>query len=49
MAIRNCRICWIPDTIHDIGYHKPGELAQVIAEFLSDSQKQVEDKVQQKG
>ena len=49
MAIRNCRICWIPDTIHDIGYHKPGELAQVIAEFLSDSPKQVEDKAQQKG
>jgi hypothetical protein len=25
---------WIPDTIHDIGYHKPAELAQVIKEFL---------------
>ena len=33
-AIPNGRVHWIPDTIHDIGYHKPGELAGVIVEFL---------------
>lgn len=32
--IRDCRVQWIPDTIHDIGYHKPQELAQAIREFL---------------
>jgi hypothetical protein len=26
----------VPETIHDIGYHKPSELATVIDEFLSD-------------
>lgn len=31
---RNCTVRWIPDTIHDIGYHKPDELAQVIREFI---------------
>ena len=36
-ATRNCRVHWIPDTIHDIGYHRPRELAQVIQEFLSES------------
>ena len=35
-GIPNSRVHWIPDTIHDIGYHKPDELASVIAEFLSD-------------
>ena len=30
----NCQVTWITDTIHDIGYHKPQELAQVIREFL---------------
>lgn len=30
----NCTVRWIPDTIHDIGYHKPDELAQVIREFV---------------
>ncbi len=34
-GIPNCRVNWIPETIHDIGYHKPEELAGVIAEFLS--------------
>jgi pimeloyl-ACP methyl ester carboxylesterase len=29
-----CRVQWIPDTIHDIGYHKPQGLAQAIREFL---------------
>ena len=32
--IKNSRVHWIPDTIHDIGYHKPEELAQVILKFL---------------
>ena len=31
---RNCIVKWIPDTMHDIGYHKPNELAQVIREFI---------------
>ena len=31
---RNCIVKWIPDTMHDIGYHKPKELAQVIREFI---------------
>ncbi|MFQ6027806.1 MAG: alpha/beta fold hydrolase, partial [Dehalococcoidia bacterium] len=35
-AIRNGRVHWIPDTIHDIGYHKPDELAQVIRDFLNE-------------
>jgi len=35
-AIKNCRVHWIPETIHDIGYHKPQELARVIGEFLGD-------------
>ena len=34
-AIPRCRVRWIPETVHDIGYHKPGELAQVTDEFLS--------------
>lgn len=34
-AIRHSRVCWIPETIHDIGYHKPVELAAVLTEFLS--------------
>lgn len=33
--LRNSRIHWVPDTIHDIGYHKPLELTSVIREFLS--------------
>ena len=33
-AIPDCRVHWIPDTIHDIGYHKPRELAQAILEFV---------------
>lgn len=32
--IRNSVVKWIPDTMHDIGYHKPNELAQVILEFI---------------
>lgn len=33
-AIRECRVEWIPDTIHDIGYHKPMDLARVLRSFL---------------
>ena len=36
-SIRNCRVKWIPETVHDIGYHKPRELAQVIRAFLAES------------
>jgi pimeloyl-ACP methyl ester carboxylesterase len=35
-ALKNGRVHWIPETIHDIGYHKPQELAQVIGDFLSE-------------
>jgi pimeloyl-ACP methyl ester carboxylesterase len=35
-AIKNCRVHWIPETMHDIGYHKPTELARVIKEFLAE-------------
>ena len=38
-AIKNSRVRWIPETIHDIGYHKPEELAQAIREFLDESSK----------
>lgn len=33
-GIPDCRAHWIADTIHDIGYHKPGELAAAIEGFL---------------
>ena len=36
-AIKNSRVRWIPETVHDIGYHKPEELARVIREFLDES------------
>ena len=39
--IRNSRVHWIPDTIHDIGYHKPEELAQVILKFLDECIKSI--------
>ena len=35
-AMANCTVRWIPETIHDIGYHKPDELAQVIREFVAE-------------
>ena len=35
-ALRDCRVHWIPQTIHDIGYHKPRELARVLGEFLAE-------------
>ncbi len=34
--IPNCRVHWIPETVHDIGYHKPRELADAILAFLDD-------------
>ncbi|MDE2844123.1 MAG: alpha/beta hydrolase [Chloroflexota bacterium] len=36
-AVPNNRVHWIPETIHDIGYHKPDELASVIMEFLAEA------------
>ena len=33
-VMANCTVRWIPETIHDIGYHKPDELAQVIRQFV---------------
>lgn len=36
-AIPNCRVNWIPETIHDIGYHKPEELAEAILDFIDDN------------
>ena len=38
-GIPNSRVHWIPNTIHDIGYHKPNELATVIGEFLDGTAK----------
>jgi len=35
-GLKNARVHWIPETIHDIGYHKPQELAQVIGDFLAE-------------
>lgn len=35
-ALPNGRVEWIPETIHDIGYHKPGALADVVAAFFSE-------------
>jgi pimeloyl-ACP methyl ester carboxylesterase len=34
-AIKGSRVHWLSESIHDIGYHKPRELAEVIDEFLS--------------
>ncbi len=36
-GLKNGRVHWVPDTIHDIGYHKPQELARLISEFLRES------------
>ena len=35
-GLRDGRVHWVPDTVHDIGYHKPVELASAIREFLSE-------------
>ena len=32
--IPDCTVEWIPETMHDIGYHKPDELVAVIRKFL---------------
>ena len=37
-AVPTNRVHWIPETIHDIGYHKPDELAAVIMEFLGQNE-----------
>ena len=34
--LKSGRVQWIPETIHDIGYHKPRELAQAISEFIDE-------------
>ena len=34
--LKDGRVYWVPETIHDIGYHKPQELAQVIGDFLAE-------------
>ena len=34
-ALKNSRVHWIKDSSHDIGYHTPVELAQVLDSFLS--------------
>ena len=36
-AIGDCKVEWIPDSIHDIGYDKPEELARLLRAFLSES------------
>ena len=33
-ALPDGRVHWIPETVHDIGYHKPGNLAEVAATFF---------------
>ena len=35
-AIRDCKVEWISDTMHDIGYHKPAELARVLRAHLAE-------------
>ena len=37
-ALPNGRAQWIADTIHDIGYHKPAELAAALRDFLAEPQ-----------
>ena len=36
-AIRNNRVHWVAETIHDVGWHKPDELAGVIKDFLAEA------------
>ncbi len=35
-AIGSSRVHWVPETIHDVGWHKPRELASVINDFLAE-------------
>ena len=32
--LKDGQVHWIPNTIHDIGYHKPVELADLIKGFI---------------
>ena len=32
--LKDGQVHWIPNTIHDIGYHKPVELAELIKSFI---------------
>jgi pimeloyl-ACP methyl ester carboxylesterase len=32
--LKDVQVHWIPNTIHDIGYHKPVELADLIKSFI---------------
>ncbi|MEX1253924.1 MAG: alpha/beta hydrolase [Dehalococcoidia bacterium] len=34
-SLFDCRVLWMPDTIHDIPLHRPNELAQAIEEFAA--------------
>ena len=36
VAIRDCRVEWVPDTIHDIGYHRPTQLSGILRSFLTE-------------
>ena len=36
-ALKDCRVEWIPDTMHDVGYHKPMELVRTLRSFLGDA------------
>ena len=36
-AIPDCRVEWVPETIHDIGYHKPTDLSRILRRFLAES------------
>ena len=35
-AIEGSQVRWIEDTVHDIGYHRPEELARLMDEFMSE-------------
>ncbi len=37
-AISDSQVHWVPETIHDIGWHKPKELAGIIQSFLHSDQ-----------
>ena len=39
VAISNCQVNWIPDSMHDIGYYQPVELAHAIRRFLGAAEK----------
>ena len=36
-TISNCKVHWIQNTIHDIGYHRPEYLSNVIRAFLNNN------------